>query len=749
MTVVSRSRPGISLVELVVAVGLLSLVSLAAIQLMNITETTLITSQAKLDEQQRSDAISSYVYKDFARGRLNDTVDSQVYQNSDMPDDLRNGGSVTVVTLFGNQDRYSEGDPVCPLTADIDLESSSFKMMASCANRTGRSVVSQMNSLIAKGVVLTTGFQDGVGRCSISKPITVDPVTGVATIEVDDKNCLGRSDDPTRGLQKGKQVLLPRFVAYDTDMPRSFFTSMIESPDIATPDIELDMPDTYSVIGGGVPNATNIVNAVSDDPLRNITVSLSTKELESQLTVTAPASVAVSGLNSSTLKLTGTAASVRAALESLEYKSPSGFMSDDILTGVLQGGSTVTDDKTKLLVQANCGGQTCGTALMFELGKTDAGNNFRRTRYITSVSKCGTELPSTFYGYCGTAFRFDRADGLRTDYPETGNNYHLNYCSIAGQLEPHDPGLTFEQNVAINRGKTDVNGNPLPQTQKFPYITYSPRFRPYQKPDYVTVFLYEQDSTPLTKAQEKDLRSQEINRYSLFFQFDTYDRTGGDVSFELSNIEKGRVMSDMTDPFTFLDDTTEYFPKVKTGQKTITDKNGVRKVVDTFITKIGGNGTLSTTAKWTRPNDGVVVPLRLGESALDNTTGFYELKHYSQDPDGDGNANPKLSLRSWNGLDGWNIRSTKVTKTPTGYKSEVAWQTFDFNQGQPDEQTDFQVVVSKAQRCPSAVPAGVTPGTPVDPDATRPDPDATRPDPDATRPDPDANRPDPDAGRNG
>lgn len=86
MTGMNKSKPGISLVELVVAVGLLSLVSVAAIQLLNMTETTLITSQAKLDEQQRSDAITSYVYKDFARGRLNDAVDSQVYQNSDMPD---------------------------------------------------------------------------------------------------------------------------------------------------------------------------------------------------------------------------------------------------------------------------------------------------------------------------------------------------------------------------------------------------------------------------------------------------------------------------------------------------------------------------------------------------------------------------------------------------------------------------------------------------------------------------------------
>ena len=352
------------------------------------------------------------------------------------------------------------------------------------------------------------------------------------------------------------------------------------------------------------------------------------------------------------------------------------------------------------MVKANCGGQTCGTALMFELGRTDASGQFQRTRYITSVSKCGTELPSTFYGYCGTSFRFDQRDGSPNKYPEGGENYHLNYCAVAGKLKRYDPDKSFEQNVEDARNQVNEDGTRKAETQKFPYITYSPRFRSYQKPDYVTVFLYEQQSTPLTETEEKFFKSLTENRYSLFFQFDTYDKTGGDVSFELSNIEKNRVMSDLNDPFTFLDDTSEYFPKVKTGKtKDVRDDFGNVRKVDILETRIGADGTLRTKAKWTKPNDGVVVPLRLDNTSKDPTTGFYELKYYNQGTDSEGTRNPKLSLQSWTGLNGWNIRATKVTETDTGHVSEVAWQQFDFNQGQPDEQTDFRLVVSKAQRC--------------------------------------------------
>ena len=56
-----KGRAGISLVELVVAVALLSLVSVAAIQLMNMTQKTMIEPQTKLDQQLRSEAIASYI----------------------------------------------------------------------------------------------------------------------------------------------------------------------------------------------------------------------------------------------------------------------------------------------------------------------------------------------------------------------------------------------------------------------------------------------------------------------------------------------------------------------------------------------------------------------------------------------------------------------------------------------------------------------------------------------------------------
>ena len=89
MTGLRKSRPGISLVELVVAVALLSVVSLAAIQLLNMTERTMIGSQTKLNDQLRSESIASYIYKDFARGELDDAIVSRTYTNDSMPDDPR------------------------------------------------------------------------------------------------------------------------------------------------------------------------------------------------------------------------------------------------------------------------------------------------------------------------------------------------------------------------------------------------------------------------------------------------------------------------------------------------------------------------------------------------------------------------------------------------------------------------------------------------------------------------------------
>ena len=192
-----KTESGISLVELVVAVALLSMVSLAAIQLMNMTQKTMVDPQIKLDQQLRSEAIASYIYKDFARGDLDDAIVSRSYTNVDMPEDLRLSGDVTVVSLYGKANRFNGVDPRCPLLEPANPAVGSFQMSATCISRGGQTIVQQMNDLIAKGIVLTTGLQGGIGRCSISQAITVDPATNIATLKVDDPNCLRSGVDRT------------------------------------------------------------------------------------------------------------------------------------------------------------------------------------------------------------------------------------------------------------------------------------------------------------------------------------------------------------------------------------------------------------------------------------------------------------------------------------------------------------------------------------------------------------------------
>ena len=76
--------------------------------------------------------------------------------------------------------------------------------------------------------------------------------------------------------------------------------------------------------------------------------------------------------------------------------------------------------------------------------------------------------------------------------------------------------------------------------------------------DRVTVYLYEQMTTP-SASEEATFKLTE-NRFTLFFQFDTFDTTGGSVNFQLNNIETAENLRDRRDPFTFVDDTSEYSP---------------------------------------------------------------------------------------------------------------------------------------------------------------------------------------------
>ena len=172
---------------------------------------------------------------------------------------------------------------------------------------------------------------------------------------------------------------------------------------------------------------------------------------------------------------------------------------------------------------------------------------------------------------------------------------------------------TSDGTIVRTRRFTHGSADNLLQPQ-FPFVLYSPKSRGYQAPDRVTVFLYEQYSGVTSTPQSQNALTND--RYSLFFQFDTFDRTGGTVNFQLNNIEQGRNLRKRTDPFTVIDDTSDFRPGT-----------------------IGADGTLTADAEWTIPNDGVVVPLRLGPEAYDSNSGYFELSRYAHDPDGDGNLN--------------------------------------------------------------------------------------------------------------
>ena len=135
------------------------------------------------------------------------------------------------------------------------------------------------------------------------------------------------------------------------------------------------------------------------------------------------------------------------------------------------------------------------------------------------------------------------------------------------------------------------------------------------------------------------------------------------MNFTLSNIEPGRNLRDLQDPFTMSDDPTDFLPGT-----------------------ISTDGTLTTNSGWGIAHDGGVVPLRLPDSAFASSTGFFELKNYTQ-------GDPQLKLRSWKGLQGWNIRAVNEDST------DVTWLSIPFDNATSTQKTDFKLVISAAQRC--------------------------------------------------
>ena len=94
-----------SLVELLVAVALLGMVSVAALQFMRTSQSSMFGEQVELSTQKQSEAISTHIYKKFATETLVEPGSLLVYQDPGMPHNLRDGPGMKLVALFVNSSR--------------------------------------------------------------------------------------------------------------------------------------------------------------------------------------------------------------------------------------------------------------------------------------------------------------------------------------------------------------------------------------------------------------------------------------------------------------------------------------------------------------------------------------------------------------------------------------------------------------------------------------------------------------------
>lgn len=434
--------------------------------------------------------------------------------------------------------------------------------------------------------------------------------------------------DPSLAVTKGKQIIFPRYVAYNRDNPADFYTSMIEPLDKSAPGLNIEMPPFFTSISSVLTKLNNI-GVFALDTKSQLSLEINTSHPKNRIRFSSiPSGITVTGDNSSKVSFGGTGTQIASLLSKLQYQSDNGFFGDDILTLNARAGAVSRTASSTIKITANCGGVANGTATRFDLGRYDnATRRFTVNEFVTTVSVWSTNYPQDYYGYCGpdksqpgVYVKFDRTDGVPSYYPE-------------------DPFPCTRPHAS------DAN---LPNK----YINYSPRNRD-EIPDSITVFLHEQHTL------------NTVDRFSLFFIFDDNDRTGGKVRFNLNNIEPNRNLTSFADKFTFADDPHEYKPPT-----------------------IGANGTLFSKPGWDKSHDGLVLPLRLPSNGKRKDK--YELEFYNQDPDGDGDVNPRLQMVAYDNITKWNVRA--VNDSGVG----VSYRQFNLKNN-----PDIQLRIDESQRCPT------------------------------------------------
>ena len=256
-------REGLSLVELMIAMTLLALISVAGLKIMQLSESSFSQGRTQLNIQQKNQAITAFINDDFKNQALANTERPVTYDNAAMPADLRGDHKLDLATIFGNGSRFSFTSPKCVLLADAKPKERSFTFAPDC-HVVGRQIIARLINIPLRAGAKIAFAIDGAGaRCTASTPIENPGVGRAATLLVDDPNCLRLANDATKAVPKGSHILFPRFVAYEQTNPGRYFTSFFENSDKVSDGIELNMPDYLEMTG-------DLINPIMPIDLRTI-----------------------------------------------------------------------------------------------------------------------------------------------------------------------------------------------------------------------------------------------------------------------------------------------------------------------------------------------------------------------------------------------------------------------------------------------------------------------------------------------
>ena len=179
-----------------IALTLLALVSIAGLQVMQLSQQSFSEGRSALGSQQKNQAIAAFINQDFKSKILVNSPEAITYVNDAMPADLRAGPGLKLATLFGTGSRFDQLVPKCVLVAPTDLIRNQIAFQADCHNVDGKTIASMINGVLRTGAKISFAIDGAGAKCSASSPIDSAGPGQTALLRVKDPACLSLSSAP-------------------------------------------------------------------------------------------------------------------------------------------------------------------------------------------------------------------------------------------------------------------------------------------------------------------------------------------------------------------------------------------------------------------------------------------------------------------------------------------------------------------------------------------------------------------------